>query len=71
MLLGVGKRRKGGQDAEDQEEDDTGEDYRVVPKASVRSDADDEARGEHSGSILSLLPPSSPCHQQFPVNSTS
>ncbi|XP_062224317.1 uncharacterized protein LOC133922832 isoform X1 [Phragmites australis] len=39
MLLGVEKRRKG-QDAEE----DGGEEYDTVPKASVRSDADSDAR---------------------------
>ncbi|XP_062217960.1 uncharacterized protein LOC133918220 isoform X2 [Phragmites australis] len=40
MLLGVEKRRRG-QDAEE----DGGEEYDAVPKASVRSDADADARG--------------------------
>jgi hypothetical protein len=74
LLGGVDRRRKqGGQDPEDREEEeeeegDAGDDYAAVPKASVRSDADDEARGERSASVLSLLPPpssSSPCRQQF------
>ncbi|CAN6236889.1 unnamed protein product [Urochloa humidicola] len=41
MLLGVDKRRKG-HGAEDEDDDD---DYGAVPKASVRSDAEADARG--------------------------
>ncbi|CAL4890438.1 unnamed protein product [Urochloa decumbens] len=45
MLLGVDKRRKGHGAEEDEEGDDAGDDYGAVPKASVRSDSDADARG--------------------------
>lgn len=47
MLLGVEKRRKG----QEEEEGDAGEvddEYGAVPKSSVRSDADSDARSEYS-----------------------
>nr|CAB3503202.1 unnamed protein product [Digitaria exilis] len=45
MLLGVDKRRKG-HGAEEEDDADAGDDYGGVPKASVRSDADADARGQ-------------------------